>query len=45
MFDTLKNIAVATAKVAGSVATVATGVTIGILAAAKVTEMLTKSDS
>ena len=44
MFDTLKNISACAAQVAGKVAVIAAGVTIGTLAAAKIAEAL-KSES
>ena len=44
MFDTLKNISSCAAQVAGKVAVIAAGVTLGTLAAAKIAEAL-KSES
>lgn len=44
MFDTLKSFSAAAAQVAAKVTVIATGVALGTLAAAKITEMM-KSDS
>lgn len=44
MFDALKNFSAAAAEVAAKVTVIATGVALGTLAAAKITEIM-KSDS